>query len=143
MLDRRLHHVGFVVGSIPDALGGFARWMGVSGAPTVYHDPVQKVRVTFLASTIPGEAQIELVEPASPDSPVQRFLASSGGGLHHLCYEVDDLEEHMREMRASGCRLVKPPVPAVAFAGRRIGWMLTPQNLLLEFLERHESRQSS
>lgn len=142
MHERRLHHVGFVVGSIPESLGGFARWMGVSADPVIYHDPVQRVRVAFLASAVPGEAQIELVEPASPDSPVQRFLASSGG-LHHLCYEVDDLDAHMREMRASGCRLVRPPVPAVAFAGRRIGWMLTQQNLLLEFLERHGPRQSS
>ena len=70
---------------------------------------------------------------------MQGFLANCGGGLHHLCYEVDDLEGQMREMRESGCRLVKSPVPAVAFAGRRIGWMLTPQNLLLEFLERREA----
>jgi hypothetical protein len=103
--------------------------------PTVFHDPAQKVRVAFLNPALHGEAQIELVEPAAADSPVLRFLETCGGGLHHLCYEVENLDEHMRAMRAAGCRTVRPPVAAIAFGGRRIGWMLAPHNLLLEFLE--------
>jgi methylmalonyl-CoA/ethylmalonyl-CoA epimerase len=54
-------------------------------------------------------AQIELVEPAGEDSPVFAFL-KQGGGLHHLCYEVDDLELQIQQMRASRSVLAKPPV---------------------------------
>src|SRR5262249_10509391 len=115
---------------------GFARWMNVKAETEILHDAAQQVRVAFLTPQVPGEAQIELVEPAGDQSPVNRFLEKTGGGLHHLCYEVADLEGHMSEMRSAGCRLVKPPVPAVAFGGRRIGWMLTGENLLIELLER-------
>ena len=79
--------------------------------------------------------QIELVEPAGENSPVRRFLEASNGGMHHLCYEVAELEESVRAARASGSLLVRPPKPAVAFENRRIAWILTPQRLLIEYLE--------
>jgi methylmalonyl-CoA/ethylmalonyl-CoA epimerase len=133
----RLHHVGFVVSEIQAVIQGFTRSLGASWDSRIFHDPLQKVRVTFLQVAQPGDAQVELVEPAAPDSPVLNFL-NKGGGLHHLCYEVVDLEAHLRGLRKEGTILVKPPLPAVAFENRRIAWVLTKQKLLLEFLERRK-----
>jgi methylmalonyl-CoA/ethylmalonyl-CoA epimerase len=56
--------------------------------------------------------------------------------LHHLCYEIEDLENQLALSRAQGGLVVKPPLPAVAFAGRRIAWVYTRNKLLLEYLER-------
>jgi len=61
---------------------------------------------------------------------------SRGGGLHHICYEVDSLDSQVRASRAAGCLVVKNPLPAVAFGGRRIAWVYTPEKLLVEYLER-------
>lgn len=130
----RLHHVGVVVRDIEAEIDGFARSIG--GARwdgRIFHDPLQKVKVTFIESTA-GEPQIELVEPAADDSPVWGFLRA-GGGLHHLCYEVDDLDSYLFELRKAGSKTVRPPLPAVAFGGRRIAWVVTRAKLLLEFLE--------
>ena len=90
----------------------------------------------------PGEAAdqglgvqlLELVEPAGDASPVSRFL-EKGGGLHHLCYEVTDLGEHLKLIRAAGCVVVRAPMPAAAFQQRLIAWAWTREKLLLEFLE--------
>lgn len=82
-----------------------------------------------------GGPQIELVEPAAEKSPVTAFLAR-GGGLHHVCYEVDDLEGHIRFMREQRAAVLRAPQPAVAFQGRRIAWVLTREKLLVELLER-------
>ena len=82
-----------------------------------------------------GEAAIELVEPTVEHSPVSRFLAR-GGGLHHLCYEVDDLEEELKLARTRGGLVVKQPLPAVAFNGRRIAWVVTRNRLVIEYLAR-------
>ncbi len=106
-----------------------ARWDGC-----IYEDPHQKAKLAFL-STGPGDALIELVEPAGEESPVTRFLREKGGGLHHVCYEVADLERGMMEMKSNGSLTAKPPKPAVAFQGRRVAWMLTPGKLLVELLE--------
>jgi methylmalonyl-CoA/ethylmalonyl-CoA epimerase len=131
----RLHHVGFVVRDIRAEIQKFASSLGATWDSKIFHDPLQKVRVSFIQTAFPGDAQIELVEPAAPDSPVLRFL-TKGGGLHHLCYEVADLGEHLRKVRMEGAMVVKPPLPAVAFENRLIAWVFTRQKLLVEFLER-------
>lgn len=130
----RLHHVGFVVSSIAASMPGFARSMAAGVCSQCFEDPLQKAKVTFL-TTRPGDAQIELVEPLGEDSPVQRFLQQTGGGLHHLCYEVADLEGELAGFRSRGAVIAKRPKPAVAFGGRRIAWVITAEKLLVELLE--------
>jgi methylmalonyl-CoA/ethylmalonyl-CoA epimerase len=131
----RLHHVGFVVPSILDGIANLAESLGAYWDETVFHDPIQKVKVTFLRTSSAENSLIELVEPAADGSPVDQFL-QRGGGLHHLCYEVEDLDARLRPARLKGAVVVRHPLPAVAFANRRIAWVLTKQKLLLEYLER-------
>jgi methylmalonyl-CoA/ethylmalonyl-CoA epimerase len=135
MSVQRLHHVGFVVPDISAGMQGFVRSLAGAWDGRIYEDPYQKVKVAFL-TVRPGDPLIELVEPAGADSPVQRFLTERGGGLHHVCHEVGDLEEQMAEMKARGCMIVRKPKPAVAFDGRRIAWILTAEKLLVELLEK-------
>ncbi len=130
----RLHHVGFVVANIETAMPGFLRSLAAEWDGQVFLDPLQKVRVAFLATRAQDPA-IELVEPAADDSPVSRFLQERGGGLHHVCYEVADLEQQLVELRSRGALIVKRPLPAVAFGGRRIAWVITSEKLLVELLE--------
>jgi methylmalonyl-CoA/ethylmalonyl-CoA epimerase len=96
-------------------------------------DPVQRVRLVFLHFAV--GSQIELLESTGPNSPVEA-MASKGGGFHHVCFEVDDLDAHMAHMRTEKAMLVRKPHPAVAFGGRRIGWMITRERMLVEYLER-------
>jgi methylmalonyl-CoA/ethylmalonyl-CoA epimerase len=129
----RLHHVGFVVANIEQAMPGFLRSLGARWDEQIFHDPLQKVKVAFLTTRV-EDPQIELVEPAGEDSPVLRFL-QKGGGLHHVCYEVADLEQQLAEFRSRGAVIAKRPKPAVAFGGRRIAWVITAEKLLVELLE--------
>ena len=130
----KLHHVGFVVRSIEAVADRFARSVGATWDRRVIHDPLQVVKVCFLRGHDSIFTQVELVEPAGPNSPVERFL-QHGGGLHHLCYEVDNVEEHLTFSRSLGGVVVGRPLPAVAFDGRRIAWVVTKDKLLLELLE--------
>jgi methylmalonyl-CoA/ethylmalonyl-CoA epimerase len=131
----RLHHVGFVVPSILDGIANLAESIGAYWDETIYHDPLQKATVAFLRTSSAEDALIELVEPAAEGSPVVQFL-QKGGGLHHLCYEVEDLDTCLKAARVKGAVVVRRPLPAVAFGNRRIAWVLTKQKLLLEYLER-------
>jgi len=130
-----LHHVGFVVGSIAEVGHCFARSIGASWDGKVICDPLQGAEVAFLRYDGIDSPMIELVQPSGAASPLHRFL-KGGGGLHHLCYEVDSLQIQLESSRSSGALIVKPPLPAVAFGGRRIAWVYTGQRLLLEYLER-------
>jgi len=130
----RFHHLGYVVSSIETAMPGFVRSLLVTWDGRVVEDPLQKVRVAFL-STRPEAPLVELVEPVGADSPGLRFLQEKGGGMHHVCYEVADLEQELAGLRARGAALAKRPKPAVAFGGRRIAWVITAEKLLVELLE--------
>jgi methylmalonyl-CoA/ethylmalonyl-CoA epimerase len=105
-----------------------AEWDG-----KIFEDPLQRAKVAFM-TTRPGDAQIELVQPVGESSPVQRFL-QQGGGMHHLCYEVADLEAELAALRSRGAAIASRPKPAVAFGGRRIAWVITSEKFLVELLE--------
>src|ERR1700748_2280938 len=109
----RLHHVGFVVANIARSVAGFMNSLGMCWDGDIYEDPIQKVKVTFLA-TGPTCVRIELIQPAADDSPVNRFLAK-GGGQHHLCYEVDDIDHALAALKNRKASVVQWPCPAVAF----------------------------
>jgi methylmalonyl-CoA/ethylmalonyl-CoA epimerase len=130
----KLHHVGFVVSSIQESAESFARSLGATWDGNIVFDPIQKVRVSFFQGRNGTDPLIELVEPGGPESPVSRFL-KGGGGLHHLCYEVEDMESHLAYCKSVGTIIIRPPAPAVAFGGRRIAWAVTKKRLLMEFLE--------
>jgi catechol 2,3-dioxygenase-like lactoylglutathione lyase family enzyme len=76
-----------------------------------------------------------LVQPLGESSPVFRFLRDKGAGLHHVCYEVDNIEEYLAKMRLQGAVIAKRPKPATAFGGRRIAWVITSERFVIELLE--------
>jgi len=131
----KLHHLGYVVPAISRIAEAFAESVAASWDGRIIHDPLQRVRVAIFKPVEKGNPAFELVEPACEASPVSRFL-KSGGGLHHVCYEIDDLEWGLKEMRRAGFVMISPPKPAVAFGGRRIAWIYSKSRVLMELLER-------
>jgi methylmalonyl-CoA/ethylmalonyl-CoA epimerase len=63
------------------------------------------------------------------------MLAKSGGGAYHLCFETSDIDQALVHAKNNGCMIVSPPVPAVAFGGRRIAWIFTRSRQLFELVE--------
>jgi len=113
----RLDHIGIAVASIEEALDVY-RALGLteSGRETVQG---QGVVTAFLPL---GETCLELLEPTGPDSPVAKFLAKRGPGVHHLCFAVTDLERALPDLQGRGFRLVNPsPVPGAG--GKRVAFL--------------------
>jgi len=130
----RFHHIGYAVASIRRYLDDFLVPMFAPVRITEpIADPVQRVTVCFVEMT--GGTVIELVEPLGADSPVNAIIGSKRGGVYHLCYEVDDLDVELKRFRSKRCLPLGKPVSAAAFNGRRIVFLLTPENDLLELVE--------
>ena len=130
-----LHHLGVVVASISAIADEFSSSMSATWDRRIIHDPLQQVRVAFFSPVNDRNPVFELVEPAGEFSPVANFL-SKRVGLHHVCYEIDDLDAGLQSSRAAGFFVVSTPKPAVAFSGRRIAWVSSKSRLLMELLER-------
>jgi methylmalonyl-CoA/ethylmalonyl-CoA epimerase len=128
----RLHHVGIVVESLAAHGQAYGKFLGLSADSPVYHDPIQKVHVQFWKDA--GGNLLELIEPAGPDSPVARVL-KKGGGLSHLCYEVEDFDEEVRLALEKGAIPAGEVAPAMAFSGRRVAFLFFPKMNLVEFVE--------
>lgn len=129
-----LHHVGVVVKDIQAAAPEYVADFGYEIASEVIHDPTQTAFVQFLR--LPGDTTyLELVAPDGPDSKLANALKKRLT-LNHVAYAVDDIEGACRVLRDRGAFLIRPPVGAVAFGGRRIAWLLGQDQVLVELVER-------
>ena len=128
----KLHHIGYLVRDLSEA-EVFGNRFGHVIESDVIEDTVQTALIQLIRQ--PGaETLIELVMPNGPKSKLTRALAK-GGGLHHVCYEVNDIRHASTHLRDQGMLTLSEPVPAVAFDGRRIAWFMDRGALLIELLE--------
>jgi methylmalonyl-CoA/ethylmalonyl-CoA epimerase len=109
-----LHHVAIAVPSIEAARPLYTRLSGETGTP-IESVPSQGVRVAFFGS-------IELLEPYGEDSGLQRFLDRRGPGLHHIAWEVKDLNSELKALEASGFELLDRE-PRLGAGGHRIAFL--------------------
>lgn len=98
----RIHHVGIAVRDLDEAIEWYTKRLGaeVELRATM---PDQQVEAAALRM---GTDRVELITPATPQAPLERFLASRGPGLHHLAYAVDDIESALAEFAAEGATLI-------------------------------------
>jgi methylmalonyl-CoA epimerase len=99
---RGVHHLGVAVVNLDEAVERYAR---LFDATLEHRDAVGEQGVEA-ASVIVGEARIELVTPTGADTPVGRFLAKRGPGMHHVAYEVDDVESELARLAEAGVQLI-------------------------------------
>jgi methylmalonyl-CoA/ethylmalonyl-CoA epimerase len=99
---KKIHHVGIVVRSIEAA---YAFYRDTLSLPVYKEDIIQDQGVKAALLTI-GQSEIELLEPITTDTGVARFLAHRGEGLHHLCFETDDVERELAAARTKGLALI-------------------------------------
>jgi methylmalonyl-CoA/ethylmalonyl-CoA epimerase len=134
-LGFKLRHVGVAVPSLGPTTETLSTLFGYRVVSGPFDDPIQKVSVNFLTTSDNDTAEIELIAPLSEDSPITSMLAKSGGGAYHLCFETSDIDQALVHAKNNGCMIVSPPVPAVAFGGRRIAWIYTRSRQLFELVE--------
>lgn len=97
----RLHHVGYVVSDI-DAAAETYRQLGFAAGER-HEIPEQKIiAMTFHA----GHGWMELIQPTDLDGPIAAFMAKRGEGVHHVAFQVDDIEAKLAELKAAGVQLI-------------------------------------
>ena len=134
MNARKIDHLGVAVQSLEEAIPFYRDNLGMvfQGTEEVAE---QKVRVAFLQI---GESKIELLEPTADDSPIAKFLEKNGSGIHHIAYEVDDIEEALAALEAKGARLIDR-TPRTGAHGARIAFIHPKSSggILTEICQQH------
>ena len=115
---KKIDHIALVVDDIEDAL---SFWHDALGLELSHVEDVasQNSMVAFLPAK---ESEVELVKPTSEDSGVARFLKKRGPGMHHICFEVYDIEETMDHLKRKGVRLINE-TPEIGTGGKKIAFI--------------------
>jgi len=128
---KKINHIGIAVRNIEKSIWF---WNNVLGLPltNIEEVPSYKVNVAFLKT---GESEIELLMPLEGNAPLEKVILEKGGGLDHLCLEVDDVESVLDELRSKGVKLINE-IP-VELPGRKVAFVhpSSADGVLLEFYE--------
>ncbi len=126
-----IDHIGIVVKSLDQGIKQWIKSFGYHQATQRVLNTKQKVNVVFLEKK--DSLTIKLIEPENEDSPIYP-IAKKGGGLHHICFMVDDLEKNINHLKENGLFVLTPPQPGEAFNNENIAFLLAQNNLNIELI---------
>jgi methylmalonyl-CoA/ethylmalonyl-CoA epimerase len=113
-----VHHLGVAVTDLDEAVDTYARLFGA----TLEHRATVPDQGVEAASVLVGESRIELLAPTGDDTPVGKFLAKRGPGVHHIAYEVDDVAAALADLAGSGAELIDA-VPRLGLFGLQVAFV--------------------
>lgn len=114
----RIDHIGVAVEDLDAALALYAETLGM---PVVHRETVTEQGVEAILLDV-GENHIELLAPLGPDTPVGKFLAKKGPGLHHVAYQVADIDATLAALKAAGTRLIDE-TPRIGIRSSRVAFV--------------------
>jgi methylmalonyl-CoA/ethylmalonyl-CoA epimerase len=130
MKIKRVEHIAIAVESLAQSIDLLRNTFGI---PLEYEEQIGQTRLAMLPV---GETYIELLEGQGPNSGVTKWLAEKGPGLFHICFEVEDIDGALAELKAKGVKL-RDETPRVGHAGARIAFIdpVSTGNVLIELAE--------
>ncbi len=115
---KKISHIAVVVPKLDDSMGF---WVEALGLPLSHMEHVadQGVNVAFLPA---GESDIELLEPTDNESGVARYLEKRGAGMHHICFEVEDIQASLDRLKEANVPLIDE-TPKIGTGGKKIAFI--------------------
>ena len=130
---KKIDHIGVAVRSIEESLG---LWQILLNLAEIKREKVteQKVDVAFLPI---GESKVELLEPTEESSPIAKFLAKKGEGIHHIAFKVENIEDKLAILKKQGVSLIDE-TPRIGAGGAKIAFLhpKSTNGLLIELCEK-------
>jgi methylmalonyl-CoA/ethylmalonyl-CoA epimerase len=115
---QRIDHLGIAVTSLNEAIPLYEKAFGLQ-CERIEEVPSQKVRTAFFNV---GGVHIELLEPTSEESPIAKFIAKSGEGVHHIAFATDDVAAQLAHAKAEGVRLINE-IPVPGAGGKQVAFL--------------------
>jgi methylmalonyl-CoA/ethylmalonyl-CoA epimerase len=121
------------------------RTLGLKDITESLENPKQKAAASFVNVGDRDDIYVEILEPTCNDSPITKFLEKQGGGLHHLCFEVDDIHKTARELVEKGFKMIVPPEDCEAYDENlkrrrndvtKISFFIVSDKLIIELIEK-------
>lgn len=127
-----IHHIGYAVASVEKSRSSFEA-MGYVAEGDCTDDAFRKVRILFMTQ---GSYRIELIAPLEAGSPVDKIVRQNGPTPYHLCYEVENIDLSLPELKKNGFKPITGADPAPAIGGRRVMFLMSLRQGLIELVEK-------
>lgn len=130
-----IDHIGVVVIDINESISFWKDAFGYAQLTDIVVNTRQRLKVVFMEKN--NSVTIKLIQPIDNESPVAPF-AKRGGGLHHLCFKSNDMNDSIVQLNQKGLRTITNPEPGEAFNNHDIAVLHSQQNLLIELIDTSE-----
>ena len=128
----KVHHIGYAVSNISESLDVFLK-LDYEIVQHAVKDEKRHVEIAFVRN---DQFLVELISPLDSKSPIINYLNKIGNTPYHICYEVEDIDEKLNDLKKSKFRVVEKPSKAIAINNQRVAFMYNPKYGLLELLEK-------
>ena len=130
MKIKRVEHIAIAVDSLKESMDLLQNTFGIS---VEYEEQIGQTRLAMLPV---GETYLELLEGQGPESGVSKWIKEKGTGLFHICFEVEDIDSALAELKAKGVKL-RDETPRIGHGGARIAFIdpASTGNVLIELAE--------
>lgn len=118
MKPTHIEHIGIAVESLEEAIPFYEKVLGLE-CYAIEEVEEQKVKTAFFKV---GDTKIELLESTDPEGPIGKFVAKTGGGMHHMAFAVDDVQQALDNAEDAGCKLIDK-TPRDGAEGLKIGFL--------------------
>ncbi len=118
MKPTHIEHIGIAVESLDEAIPFYEKVLGLE-CYAIEEVVDQKVKTAFFKV---GDTKIELLESTDPEGPIGKFVAKTGGGMHHMAFAVNDVQEALNDVQEAGCRVIDK-APRGGAEGLKIGFL--------------------
>jgi methylmalonyl-CoA/ethylmalonyl-CoA epimerase len=127
-----IDHIGIVVKSIDDGIKRWETIFNYKQMTQIVINSIQNVKVVFLQK--PDSILIKLIQPIDDNSPISNF-SKKGGGIHHLCFKCDNLNNEIKRIKGLGLRILTEPEPGEAFCNEKIAFIYAKDGLNIELID--------
>lgn len=131
----KIDHICFAVKNISEGISYWERVFGYRQMTEVIINSLQKVKVAFVCKE--ESVMVKLIEPL-PDNESLVSFVNRGGGFHHLCFRVENMDEQISELKEKGLLMLVPPQPGEAFNNHKIAFMLAKYGTNIELIDTDE-----
>ena len=140
-MKLKIDHIGYVVKNIKESKEYFRKIYNFKSLTNFIYEKAHGVNITFIDLGNNSTPALELIEPTSKKSKVYNFLHQKGGGMHHLAYEVDNLDKAIKYFIKNNFLQISPVVPGAGHNLTKTCWLLGKNKELVELLEKQKQKK--
>ena len=142
-MKLKLDHIGYIVKDLKNSIRYFENLYNFKALNKIIYEKAHNVRLSFIDLGLNTMPALELIEPINKLSKVYNFLKNNGEGLHHLAYQVDNIENITKKFKEKGFIQISEIVPGAGHNKTKTIWLLGKKRELIELIQKQKGKSKS